>query len=886
LLGDTGLIRAWYIEGPFAGIDDHSQVLADSRQSKRSDAGAIHETNKSGVLDFNERFGLHGEGSPQLRAKGTLEVGANVDGWLLVRADGWLTVTVDGTVKLRRTAPVGRARGWDALALNLSPGSHSVRLDCRRLNDRWTLMARFIDRTGHAPRDSVWRLPANSSGFNGNLEPFDVSLTLSAEPPVGLRVKIDAPLGTSAQAGSPLTMTLRGADGNGSASFSLGTWPSESSVSVPMVAQLGLLSEMIVQFQNQDRVLNLDVAAGAYHVRRKVDLPRDLVSAWQSIARQLEALRERPASELDVLRASLLSAQNELTSAATEDKPSYEIRRISAQAKWLSETITKAQVPWTEPGIHDFAWLSSADASIQTFALHVPRTTAADGPQPLVLVLHGYNGTPRSILDAFLDTAPGQQPRQLPGFVLAPAAHGNAFYRGPGERDVLEVLDWALRTLPIDKNRVTITGASMGGTGTAEIALHYPDHFAAQAPLCGYQSYYVRRDTSGQPLRAWEKKLMHRDSAASSADSGRYLPMYLAHGLKDRPLENSRVLTTRYKALGYKLIEDWPNLGHAVWKKTWAHAGLFPWLSGQLRAVDPPKITIASTTLRHAQSHWLNVLELDSLAELSTIDAEVVAPDSIHVVSKGVIAFAIGDTRHIDRNKPLQLQIDGEKLTAAPKSNLNFERVEGHWSQGEIPTTKRKVLGTEGPWLDLWSEPLVFVYGTGDPASIGVNLEVARTFASPQGGNDVAYPVLSDVAYLSDIRGDRVPVLVGNSKDNALLAKWADRLPLSTDERTIRFGGRTFEGDKLGAIFVYPNPEAEHRLIGVVTAPTPEGLWQSLSLPMLLPDFMVFDSRVNPAGGEPILGRRGRVLAAGFFNNDWSVPSKLNDALDENPALR
>ena len=885
LLGDSGLLRAFGVEGPFPGSDEQ-QRSSETRPEGAGAPGAVYEVSSSGALDFNALFGLHGEGSDRLVAKGVLEVASPVDGWLLVRADGWLSVTIDGKPRFRRSVPLGRARGWEALAVSLKPGSHAVRLDCRRLNDRWSLMARFIDRTGHPPPGAVWHVSSAARTSTGSLDPFDVALEMRAQPPAGLNVRVDAPLGTPVPAGSVLAVRLRTADGTFEKSFAVGIWPEQSGPAMPFSAQLGSLGEWTHLLSDRDQKVTLDVTAGPYRVRRSFDLSRDVIDAWQSIAQQLQSLPAHSTTELDILRASLQSAASDLSSAVFDAKGASEIRRDAAQARTLCDIVAKGRAPWNEPGIHDLAWRATADGSIQPFVLQVPKTSPSDGPLPLVLVLHGYNGTPRRILDAFFDTLPGQTPKELRGFVLAPAAHGNAFYRGPGERDLLEILDWALKSLPVDGNRVTITGASMGGTGTAEFALHHPDRFAGQAPLCGYQSYFVRRDTSGQPLRAWEKKLMHRNSAASSADSGRYLPMYLAHGLKDRPLENSRVLTTRYKALGYSLIEDWPDLGHAVWKKTWAHAGLFPWLSTQVRPVDPRKITFAATALRHARSHWLQADELDSQAELSSLDAEVVEPDSLRIVSKGVLAFTIGDTRVIDRSRPLRLEIDGAQLTALPQTRLTFQRLDGRWAQGDAKPGTRKTLGVEGPWLDLWSERLVFVYGTGDAATVGVNREVAQAFAAPQGTNEGAYPVYSDVEYMAADHTRVVPVFVGNTKDNAWLNRWHERLPWTVDAQSITFGGRTFTAEKLGALFVYPNPEAPEHLMGVLTAPTPEGLWLSLSLPILLPDFMVFDSRATLAAGEPILGRRGHVLAAGFFNNDWSIPTQLNDALDEPPAAR
>jgi len=880
-LGESGFIRAWFIEGPFEQSSDALESPVETSLRPDGAKGSVYSTNKLGVLDFNAQFKLASGKKEKLTAKGALQVDSDVQGWLLLRAEGGLDVIIDGKRQLRRTVPFGHARGWEALPVKLSSGVHPVRLECRRSNEHWSLSARFIDMGGRAPAHSAWRLPSPASG----LEPFDVTIELSATAPVGLRVKVDAPLGTPAKSGEPLVLKLRAAGAAEAISYSVGKWPSDTTIISPTVVQLGLLEELIRTFPKQQTTLSLDVSAGPFQVRRRISLSQELMLAWQGNAQQLARLPAQSNSELDVVRASLQMAQAALTDAATQDKSESEIRRATQLAQSLSQTIAQGKMPWTEPGIHDLAWRATADGSIQNFALQVPAHVTQGQTFPLVLVLHGYNGTPRRILDAFLDIEPGRPPNQVNGFVLAPAAHGNAFYRGPGERDVLELLTWAINSLPIDPNKVTITGASMGGTGTAEVALHYPDRFAAQAPLCGYQSYFVRRDTSGQPIRAWEKKLMHRFSAASSADSGRYLPMHLAHGLKDKPLENSRVLTTRYKKLGYRLTEDWPDLGHSVWKKTWAHAGLFPWLSNQVRVTDPPRVTIAATSLRHAQNFWLNVLELDSQAELSTINAEASASNEFHVVTQGVTGFAFGPTSHIDANRPVQLEIDGNKLTAATQTGLQFCRRDSTWSQCKDPTGLRKRPGAEGPWLDLWSERIVFVYGSGKPDTIGANLNVARALGSPQGGADYDYPVYSDREFMSARHDELVPILIGNSSDNALLAQWSAQLPVMVDEKTIRFGGHSYSGERLGAIYVYPNPDDPSHIVGVITAPEPSGIWQALSLPSLLPDFMIYDSQVTPAVGEIILGRRGRVLAAGYFNSDWSLPAKVNDDIDENLAL-
>src|SRR5690606_24936582 len=155
-----------------------------------------------------------------------------------------------------------------------------------------------------------------------------------------------------------------------------------------------------------------------------------------------------------------------------------------------------------------------------------------DRKYPAVLALHGYNGSPQGVLQAFIDSKSRAARTGLDGFVIAPEAHGNAFYRGPGEYEALAVLELVRDLYPLAPDRISVTGVSMGGTGAAQLGLRYSDTFSAAAPLCGYHSYFIRKDTSDRPLRPWEISQMHHWSTASWAGNGRHLPLYVAHGLK------------------------------------------------------------------------------------------------------------------------------------------------------------------------------------------------------------------------------------------------------------------------------------------------------------------------------------------------------------------
>jgi len=90
--------------------------------------------------------------------------------------------------------------------------------------------------------------------------------------------------------------------------------------------------------------------------------------------------------------------------------------------------------------------------------------------------------------------------------------------------------------------------------------------------------------------------------------------------------------------------------------------------------------------------------------------------------------------------------------------------------------------------------------------------------------------------------------------------------------------GQRITGKQLGAAFVRPNPRRPDRYVAVVEGVDALGTWRALSLPDILPDFVVYDENVAPARGQMLLSA-GAARAAGFFENDWSLPASFADPL-------
>ena len=50
---------------------------------------------------------------------------------------------------------------------------------------------------------------------------------------------------------------------------------------------------------------------------------------------------------------------------------------------------------------------------------------------------------------------------------------------------VMEMVEWHIKNMPVDPKRIYVVGLSMGGMATFDLACRYPDLFAVAIPICG-----------------------------------------------------------------------------------------------------------------------------------------------------------------------------------------------------------------------------------------------------------------------------------------------------------------------------------------------------------------------------------------------------------------
>lgn len=201
---------------------------------------------------------------------------------------------------------------------------------------------------------------------------------------------------------------------------------------------------------------------------------------------------------------------------------------------------------------------------------------------PVILFLHGAGerGTDNELQLKFLPTwlAEPELRRDRPCYVVAPQCR---------EQHAWSVLDWetkqaaalpespttdlaaaiaaieaVLATEPgVDPDRVLLTGLSMGGYGSWDLAARMPERFAAVVPICG-----------------------GGDAATAPRLVG--LPIWCFHGESDPviPADHSQAMITAIKAVGgTPIFSVLPGVGHDSWTPAYRNPAVLDWLFAQRR---------------------------------------------------------------------------------------------------------------------------------------------------------------------------------------------------------------------------------------------------------------------------------------------------------------
>jgi predicted peptidase len=199
---------------------------------------------------------------------------------------------------------------------------------------------------------------------------------------------------------------------------------------------------------------------------------------------------------------------------------------------------------------------------------------------PLVIFLHGYSecgsDNEAQLKRGVLNFATDQNMILHPAIVIAPQcpegsswsnfSHVNNSDYGTLQPTPTKPMDLLIglihnliKTMPIDSNRIYITGLSYGGMGTFDAIERYPNLFAAAVPVCG----------SGD---------------ISKAASIAHIPIWIFHGAEDpavNPKLSQEMVQALTKAGGHPGFTEYPEVGHFSWLAAYSDPLMMEWLFRQ-----------------------------------------------------------------------------------------------------------------------------------------------------------------------------------------------------------------------------------------------------------------------------------------------------------------
>jgi predicted esterase len=188
----------------------------------------------------------------------------------------------------------------------------------------------------------------------------------------------------------------------------------------------------------------------------------------------------------------------------------------------------------------------------------------------------------------------------FPAFFAAPQCPGNRTWNDSIMVPQLgEWLDSLIAEFPIDTNRISVTGLSMGGYGSWALLEARPTFFASALPVCG-------------------------GGNSSRCTLFRQVPIWNFHAADDGsvPVSESRnMITALRQAGGTPVYTEYRSGGHGIWANAYATPGLVEWTMAQ-RPDQPspvePRLMITNPTRESTWTTGAAALDLGGSASWGT----------------------------------------------------------------------------------------------------------------------------------------------------------------------------------------------------------------------------------------------------------------------------
>ncbi len=567
-------------------------------------------------------------------------------------------------------------------------------------------------------------------------------------------------------------------------------------------------------------------------------------------------------------------------------------RKLLQQGHERAKQLRAGQTPWnTATGLVVRGYRSKIDDSVQPYGLVVPASYKAGSVHHrLDLWFHGRG---EKLTELNFIEGRSKDPGQFTpphAFVLHPYGRYCNANHFAGEIDTFEAIAHARKHYPIDVNRISVRGFSMGGAACWNFAVHYPGLWAAAAPGAGFSEtpefLRVFQQETIKP-NAWEKKLLHWYDCTDWAGNLYNLPTVAYSGEKDSQKQAADIMADAMKKERLNLVHIiGPKTGHTYHPDSKVEINRrIDAIVAQGRDPLPKEVQLTTYTLRYNSMAWLTIDGLAEHWERADLSAAIFGAFIQINIPRNVTAFTVNlpPGQQYFRNRP-RLIMRGEGNTPEFPAELQSDRslrchfrlIDGKWKVVDKvdDSTLAKRHGLQGPIDDAFMDKFVMVMPTGKP----INDKVGKWIASEM---DHAF-----VHWRKQFRGELKPiddmqvdekviansnlVLWGDPQSNKVLAKIAHKLPILWDGKEGIYGIDK-KGYSVGhhvPVLIYPNPLNPKKYVVLNSGFTfreYDYLNNARQIPRL-PDWAILDI------DQPRTSQRPAGIAdAGFFDERWQL---------------
>lgn len=619
-------------------------------------------------------------------------------------------------------------------------------------------------------------------------------------------------------------------------------------------------------------------------VGEQVDAPAGIVIVnptdaylvgWSIEARLGSAVRRTPLPSIPPLCSAKVRVDLAAPPPKSGDSPAWTLAIVGPDARAVARR--ELAIPAVAADARRrITRVSAIDGSVQYDAI-VPPSDGAERPG-LLLSLHGAS------VEA-TGQAACYAPR--PGLLVVCPTNRRPFgfdWEDWGRLDALEALEHASDRFSTDPLRQWLTGHSMGGHGTWQLAAHYPDRFAAIGPSAGWISF---RSYGGAPPVPDDDDSPVADvlrRAASPSETLALLPnvarlgVFILHGDADEtvPVREARTMRAALASGDGAFHSDLvyyerPGAGHWWGNECVDWPPLIDFLLARTLpdpASDDALVFTTSAPSVSSRHRWISIEQ----------QLEPFRPSRVEILrdrEKGSFAATTSNVALLviaTEASTATIAIDGEEIATTPIAGRVVLRraADGSWSSGSVSMHEKRA-DRGGPLKDAWRRRFVYVVGTaGDDAMDAALLAKARYDAETfwYRGNGLIEVVADTTFDPAAYRGRNV-ILIGNADTNLTWSQMVGDAPLTVGTGAIWLGLEQLDGSNLAALVVRPRPDDGEAMVAALAGTGLAGQRLLERTPLFVsgaafPDYLIVGTDMLEVG-------RSGIRRAGFFANDWSL---------------